>query len=187
MVILEIMMELSKNGVDTSLHYYLDEKQFAIELKTGVSNLFLFEDGMLSDRHHYNLQLDLSKDVHSLVTELCEEFNKGREDIPFPHHNRDWIDLCDSKNVILKQKPITNIKLPKFVKLNHVALRLRGKKYYRDGGQWGVGYKVIDGELISWVGRVRFNTTPWLHEVPLIEITEEEWRKDNGQYAPKNI
>ena len=73
----------------------------------------------------------------------------------------------------------SNIKLPKFVKLNRTSLRLIGNVYYRDGGEWGISYKIIDGVLLSWK-----STMPHLHRKPLIEITKEEWKKDNGQYAP---
>jgi hypothetical protein len=76
------------------------------------------------------------------------------------------------------------MKLPKFVKLNNTALRLIGKTYYRDGGEWEVGYKIIDGVLLSWFPKMGM---PWLHKKPLIEITEEEWRIDNGQYAPNGV
>jgi hypothetical protein len=74
--------------------------------------------------------------------------------------------------------------LPKFVSLNGTALRLIGNTYYRDGGEWWVQYRIIDGELLSWD---RVDNTTILHKKPLIEITEEEWRVDNGQYTPDNI
>lgn len=70
--------------------------------------------------------------------------------------------------------------LPKFVKLDNSALRLKGEGYYRDGGDWSVGYKIIDGILLSWLPK---RSMPWLHKQPLIEITEDEWRKSNGEYA----
>ena len=75
-------------------------------------------------------------------------------------------------------------KLPKFVKLNNTALRLVGEKYYRDGGEWSVGYKIIGGVLLSWALGMSMS---WLHKQPLIEITEDEWRIDNGQYAPNVV
>lgn len=71
------------------------------------------------------------------------------------------------------------MELPKFVKLDHSALRLVGNKYYRDGGNWSVGYVFIENELFSWI-----KGTPRLHKKPLIQITKEEWKKDNGQYTP---
>jgi hypothetical protein len=73
------------------------------------------------------------------------------------------------------------MELPKFVTLNGTALRLKGNRYYRDGGDWSVGYKIIDDVLVSWAHGLRLLG---LHKKPLIEITEEEWRKDNGPYAP---
>lgn len=48
----------------------------------------------------------------------------------------------------------------------------------------GVGYKIVDGVLLSWCPELNM---PRLHEKPLIEITEEEWRKDNVPYAPSDI
>jgi hypothetical protein len=75
-------------------------------------------------------------------------------------------------------------KLPKFVSLNGTALRLQYNQYYRDAGEWGIGYRIIEGVLLSWCWGSKM---PWLHKQPLIEITEEEWRIDNGHYAPKKI
>lgn len=73
------------------------------------------------------------------------------------------------------------IYLPKFVKLNNTCLRLVNDKYYRDGGAWQVGYKMIDNQLVSWQYNLR---KLGLHKIPLIECTEKEWRDDNGIYAP---
>jgi len=70
-------------------------------------------------------------------------------------------------------------KPPKYVKLNISALRLRGDVYYRDAGQWEVGYKFIDGELVSWYPNMGH---PELHRQPLIKITEEEYKNDNKGY-----
>ena len=66
------------------------------------------------------------------------------------------------------------------------CLRFNGNEYWRDGGQWGVEYRFVGQQLISWNPPDRFHpqfNMPWLHKVPLTEVTEEEWRKDNGQYA----
>ncbi len=76
------------------------------------------------------------------------------------------------------------MELPKFVSLEGTALRLVGKRYYRDGGEWGIEYRVIDGVLLSWAHGMGI---PWLHKKPLTEITEEEWRTDNGHYAPNEV
>ena len=86
----------------------------------------------------------------------------------------------------LKRNVKTNhtTRLPKFVKLKNTALRLKGNRYYRDGGDWYIKYKIIDGVLLSWFPDKEM---PWLHKKPLIEISEKEWREDNGQYAPKRF
>lgn len=76
------------------------------------------------------------------------------------------------------------MEIPKFVKLNDRALRLKGNEYYLDAGNWSVEYKIINGELLSWSPYIASN---FLHKKPLIEITEEQWRIDNGDYAPKII
>jgi len=71
-------------------------------------------------------------------------------------------------------------KLPQYVSLDGTALRLRGNTYFRDGGEWSVQYRIIDGKLHSWSSA---KLHPQLHRIPLIEITEEEWRADNGEYV----
>ena len=69
---------------------------------------------------------------------------------------------------------------PKYVKLEDsgTAFRLRGDLYYRDGGNWHLGYKFVDGEFLSWMPRMRR-----LHRIKLIEITKEEWELDNRGYV----
>jgi len=61
------------------------------------------------------------------------------------------------------------------------ALRRVGKKrYWRDAGAWGCNTKVVDGKLrVSAQGHLRH-----LNGNPLFEVSEEVWRKSNGQYAP---
>jgi len=71
--------------------------------------------------------------------------------------------------------------LPKFVRMggkNGTALRLRNDTYYRDGGAWDVGYKFFKGKLYS------SSHVSSVNEKELVECTEEEWREDNGSYAP---
>jgi hypothetical protein len=95
----------------------------------------------------------------------------------------------DTNALILRRRgKITNViftmdNLPKFVNINGgSALRLKGKNtYYRDGGCWDIGVKIIDGKLIStsYMGGI--------NNKELTPITEAEWRKCNGEYAPKDI
>jgi hypothetical protein len=78
--------------------------------------------------------------------------------------------------------------IPKYVKIDNSkdnrvnALRLIGDRYYRDGGDWYVGYRVIDGKLLSWCWGLGLRN---LHRQILIEITEEECCISNGIYASK--
>lgn len=71
-------------------------------------------------------------------------------------------------------------RIPKFVS-GLSALRLMGDKYYRDGGCWDVGYHERDGKIFSTIDE----NIKKSHE--LKEISEEEWRECNKQYAPKKI
>jgi len=68
--------------------------------------------------------------------------------------------------------------LPKYVKINGTALRLINDEYYRDGGAWSVGYKFFKGKLYS------DSNVASVNDKELIECSEEEWRKSNGEYAP---
>ena len=73
---------------------------------------------------------------------------------------------------------LTNILIdivPKYVALNGIALRLNGDSYFHHAGAWGVGYKFIDGNLMTHSTEHKH-----IHEKPLVEITEEEWRINNS-------
>jgi prophage antirepressor-like protein len=68
--------------------------------------------------------------------------------------------------------------LPKFVKIENTALRLKKDKYYRDAGCWSVGYKIVNGLLLSQSAHEN------LDNKQLIPITKEDWQKENEGYAP---
>jgi len=72
--------------------------------------------------------------------------------------------------------------LPKFANFgNGGCLRRKGlNEYWRDGGAWGVDFKFVKGNVFS-VSHVS-SVNGLLMEAG----TEEEWRKCNGRYAPKN-
>jgi len=86
------------------------------------------------------------------------------------------------------KKEIENKIIPKYVKLGTSALRLtsspfgenssKGEKvYYRDAGIWEVGYKFNkDGVLVSK------SSMKHLNNIPLVEITEKEYKKANEGY-----
>jgi len=73
---------------------------------------------------------------------------------------------------------------PQFASMAGTAVRLvRGGRdnyfYYRDGGDWDVGiHRLGNGELITC------SYMASLDGVNLTAITEDEWRKCNGHYAP---
>ena len=77
-------------------------------------------------------------------------------------------------------------RLPLYVDLDGSALRLvNGKRYYRDAGIWEVGFFWKNGKLYS--ENVYDEAMDYLGGTELIEITEEEWRKENGQYVDSSI
>lgn len=84
-----------------------------------------------------------------------------------------------------RKKKIT-IDLPLFVSINGTALMLRGNVYHRHAGLWDLDYKIIDGKLLSWCPTNRYTKMPWLHRKPLIEITQDEWKKNNAGYVDEN-
>lgn len=67
--------------------------------------------------------------------------------------------------------------------MGNTAMRYdkRSNDYYRDGGNWSIDYKIVDDKLIS----VCNYGMPHLNGIEMIPISEKEWRKNNGQYAPK--
>ncbi len=76
---------------------------------------------------------------------------------------------------------------PQFVTMGHAtALRLvnsgQSYWYYRDGGDWDVDvHRFVNGDLLTVSDRV------WLNGIKLTPITESEWRKCNGTYAPDDF
>lgn len=71
-------------------------------------------------------------------------------------------------------------KLPQYVTLGEggTEMRLKDGGYWRDAGQWGVGYKWVDGKLFSV-----FSQGDSLDNQPLIEITKQQWREGNKGYV----
>jgi len=80
--------------------------------------------------------------------------------------------------------------LPKFARLRvkptdlGTCLRLKGNRYYRDGGAWEIGFQWVGGML-------KAHSDAWVSEhldgADLIEVTEAEWRECNGRYAPDDV
>ena len=64
----------------------------------------------------------------------------------------------------------------KYVLLGHTAMKLRGNEYYRIGGCWSVGFKIIDGKIFSKSNIKRLNN------IELIETTKQIHDLDNQGY-----
>lgn len=95
------MKALAMKKIYTSMQYDSERDEIYVDLETKAkSHLHLYEDGTLKGRYQYEIKIDLSQDIESLVTQLCHEFNNAL-------HGRDycqpaWADLCRSKEIILK-------------------------------------------------------------------------------------
>jgi hypothetical protein len=75
--------------------------------------------------------------------------------------------------------------IPKYVRLKNSAMRLvNDSVYYRDGGDWEVRFRILDGKLVSWAPELQ---DVGLHKIPLEEITHEEWKLDNKGYVPPHL
>ena len=77
-------------------------------------------------------------------------------------------------------------KIPKFAKLGEKGCGMRYRKFaedlWRDGGLWGVGLRLDENDVLVshfWYP----SELRRLHRVPINEITYEEWKKSNGEYA----
>ena len=82
---------------------------------------------------------------------------------------------------ILKGKEEKHPPLPLYVMLNNTtALRLDGNVYLRDAGSWDVGYKFLDGKLVT------DSHIDSLNNVPLFAITRAKYKKDNKGFLPEN-
>ena len=79
------------------------------------------------------------------------------------------------------------IKLPTFVWFtdgkNRTAMRLTGGTYWRDSGAWGTDFIIEEDGTITSCGHT--GVLKYLNGKKLISCTKAEWKKDNGQYAPK--
>jgi hypothetical protein len=73
------------------------------------------------------------------------------------------------------------VKPPKYVRLKGTEMRLIGKRYYRDAGEWSISYKLVDGK---WLSKSSYKSR---RNDEFIPITFEEWKEGNGPYAPKHI
>lgn len=78
---------------------------------------------------------------------------------------------------------------PKFImfKINGdltTAMRLKDGVYYRDGGNWSTRFKIKGDKIFAVSSKRDISQTNGLE---LVEVTEAEWREDNGRYAPESI
>jgi len=133
------------------------------------------------DNHPHNIEdpsYHEDLDIKTLSGEVPEEL--------FQNNDKDIID---------------NLPLYVWMGKNNTALRLlcdeTNKKYhtsyhcerynglyYRDGGDWAVGYKVVGRELHT--ADFYNGEHPLLVDNKLTPCTEEEWFKDNEPYVDRN-
>lgn len=79
MTIQDVMKELSKSKILTSIHYDIKKDQCYLDLETmAKSHLHLYEDGILRGRYNYETQIDLNSDIEDIICILCFEFNRAK-------------------------------------------------------------------------------------------------------------
>ena len=100
-----------------------------------------------------------------------------------------WLKKPPHKRMIPGSNPggrtILHMKLPKHAKIktlgHHVCLRLIKTEqiYYRDSGDWGIGFEFKDGKLVT--KDIYSGEKPWLVGLELTEVTKNEWTECNGK------
>jgi len=79
----------------------------------------------------------------------------------------------------------SNLNPPKYIRLGgstEMVLREEENIYWRDAGQWGIGYKWDGGLLLSDSSNLG-KDFKYLNNLPITEITEKEWCNGNGRYV----
>lgn len=103
MNIQDIMKELAKMGVHTSIHYCVEKDQYYLDLETQAKSwLYLYEDGILRGRYQYESLIDLTFPIENIVVELCYEFDRvlhGRD-----YGSGEWAALCETKGITLNTR-----------------------------------------------------------------------------------
>jgi len=96
--ILELVKELSNEGVQVSIVYDRNYEMFMVDLDTQAkSHLYLYEDGTLRGRYDYERHIDLEQTMGEIIESLCEEFNEALYGRSFG--NSYWFDLCSEFDI----------------------------------------------------------------------------------------
>ncbi len=71
-------------------------------------------------------------------------------------------------------------KLPKYVKVNQAVFVWNNGTYYRHAGNWSIGHKFVDDELVS-----DMPNSPNFHEKNMLEVSESDWKESNKGFIPE--
>lgn len=92
------------------------------------------------------------------------------------------LELIVERQTKRDSETIDGSRYPTFVKLKSSCLRLRyGNKYWRDNGNWSVGFRVEEGRLFS------VSDMDHLDNIELIRITRDEWQRDNARIYQSEV
>jgi hypothetical protein len=135
-----------------------------------------------TERYQYEIKLTID---HGLIIDIMSlNYDQGVEGLEgligkLVLNNIIKNDVYERSKVIL-QNPNLFKQLPKYVELEKTgtALRLIDNVYFRDMGGWSIGYKIENGQLYASVEEDKL--CYHFNNQKLIEITEEEWKKDNS-------
>lgn len=77
------------------------------------------------------------------------------------------------------------LKPPKYAMVGNTEMRLKNNRYYRDAGNWDIGFKEVNGKLVtkSLYGMGMSHMRGLL----ITEITKEEYMFANKEYLPLEL
>jgi len=95
----DIMKELTiRNVLSTSICYDNESNSLYLDLDTQAkSQLYLYEDGTIRGRYHYENTIDLNSTMDNIIVELCKEFSRALSGKQYG--NPSWFVLCKENNV----------------------------------------------------------------------------------------
>jgi len=88
-------------------------------------------------------------------------------------------ELSNEYNRCSSSEPKKLVTPPLYVKLGQTALRLVDGAYYRDAGQWEIGFKIISNKILA-EGRGNMSH---VNGIELVRCSKDEWRNDNKGYV----
>lgn len=182
------VIEQSHLNDDKLIKNYCDKFEFSRALGEDIFNFLsakdqIFRDVVIKRQKRYRERIKRKR-------------KSGTENI-IKNDKAQYVDIFGYPEMFVGEEKAevtssSDVKIPDYVSLDGTSMRLRHHKpvgafdndkeyseYWRDAGEWGVGFKIKDGKLVSVFPA---KDMKYLHEKELIEITKEQYEKDNEGY-----